>query len=230
MSKPPADSLPGWIARPRPAPVILDGRFCRLEPLTLVRHGDDLVAAFGATDPASWTYLFVGPFAEEAALRHWLADIAAAGDPLFSAIIDRASGRACGLCALMRPDPANGVIEIGSIHYADAIKRGPVATEAMYLMMAHVFGRLGYRRYEWKCDARNAPSRRAAERLGFTFEGIFRQHMVVKGENRDTAWFSLTDCEWRRLKRAYEAWLAPDNFDTAGRQRRKLSDLIAAAR
>lgn len=223
-------ALPGWTARPRPRPVALEGRHCRIEPLDMARHGDDLVAAFRATDESSWTYLFVGPFADDASVRAWLTDAANSTDYVYSAVVDRKSGRAGGVCAYMRPDPANGVVEIGSIHYSDALKRTPATTEAMYLLMRNVFDELGYRRYEWKCHSLNAPSRRAALRLGFRFEGIFRNHLVVKGHNRDTAWFSVLDSEWPALKSAYESWLAPENVDREGRQRRPLTDMIAAAR
>lgn len=222
--------LPGWTRRAAPQPVTIDGRYCRIEPLNIEDHGDDLVTAFRTTDESSWTYLFIGPFADDAGILNWLTESANSKDFIYSAIIDRKTGRAAGLCAYMRPDLANGVIEIGSIHYSDALKRTPATTEAMYLLMRHVFDDLGYRRYEWKCNSFNAPSRRAALRLGFRFEGIFRNHMVVKGHNRDTAWFSILDSEWPALKSAYEKWLAPENFDRAGKQRVSLTDMIAASR
>lgn len=223
-------ALPDWTRRASPQPVTIDGRTCRIEPLNIARHGDDLVAAFRTTDEASWTYLFIGPFADDAGVLNWLTESADSKDYVYSAIIDRASGRAAGVCAYMRPDPANGVIEIGSIHYSDTLKRTPATTEAMYLLMRHVFEDLGYRRYEWKCNSFNAPSRRTALRLGFRFEGVFRNHMVVKGHNRDTAWFSILDSEWPALKLAYEKWLAPENVDRDGKQRMSLSDMISAAR
>lgn len=216
-------ALPGWSRREPPQPVMIDGRFCRIEPLDVARHGDDLVSVFRMTDASSWTYLFIGPFETDADILQWLTDAANHTGYVYSAIIDRSSGRACGVCAYMRPDPDNGVVEIGSIHYADAMKRTPAATEAMYLLMRHVFEDLGYRRYEWKCNSFNTPSRRTALRLGFRFEGIFRNHMVVKGHNRDTAWFSVLDSEWPAVKGAFEGWLAPENFDSEGRQRKSLS-------
>jgi RimJ/RimL family protein N-acetyltransferase len=222
--------LPDWTRCPSPQPITIDGRYCRIEPLNVERHVDDLVAAFRTTDESSWVYLFIGPFEDDAGILSWLTESANSKDYIYSAIIDRASGRAAGLCAYMRPDPANGVLEIGSIHYSDALKRTPATTEAMYLLMRHVFEDLGYRRYEWKCNSFNAPSRRTALRLGFRFEGIFRNHMVVKGHNRDTAWFSILDNEWPVLKSAYEKWLAPENFDREGRQRMPLADMIAVAR
>lgn len=222
--------LPGWTRRAPPQPVTIDGRTCRIEPLDAARHGGDLVAAFRTTDESSWIYLFVGPFEDDAGILNWLTEAADSKDLFYSAIIDRKTGRAAGVCACMRPDPANGVIEIGSIHYADSLKRTPATTEAMYLLMRHVFEDLGYRRYEWKCNSFNTPSRRTALRLGFRFEGIFRNHMVVKGHSRDTAWFAVMDSEWPALKGAYERWLAPENFDHDGQQRVSLSDLIGAAR
>ncbi len=151
-------------------------------------------------------------------------------DPLFHTIVDLATGKAVGVATFMRIDRAHGVIEVGNINYSPLLQRTPAATEAMFLMMRRVFDELGYRRYEWKCDSLNAPSRAAALRLGFQFEGIFRQAVVYKGRNRDTAWFSMIDSEWPALKRAYEQWLAPENFDAEGRQPRKLAEFIAAAR
>ncbi len=219
--------LPNWTARPRPARQLIDGRYCRLEALDVAKHGDDLVAAFMASDPASWAYLFIGPFENDAAIRNWLTEAAVSKDYVYIAIVDRRTGRAAGLCAYMRIDPGNGSIEIGNIHYSDALKRTQATTEAMFLLMRHVFDDLGYRRYEWKCDALNEPSRRAALRLGFTFEGIFRQHMIVKGHSRDTAWFSIVDSEWPALKMAYEKWLSPANFGNDGQQQASLANFVA---
>jgi RimJ/RimL family protein N-acetyltransferase len=223
--------VPGWGARPRPPRSILDGRLCRLEPLDPVRHAAALhMGNCEARDARDWTYLPYGPFDTLDAFRSWADQVAAADDPLFHTILDRASGRPVGLASLMRIDPANGVIEVGHIKYTPALQRTAAATEAMYLLMRRVFDELGYRRYEWKCDALNAPSRAAAARLGFVFEGIFRQALVYKGRNRDTAWFSIVDREWPTLRTAFEQWLAADNFDDQGRQRRRLGDLIAEAR
>ena len=209
----------------------MEGRFCRLEPLDAARHAQDLFAA-NKLDASgqNWTYLFVGPFADFGTYRTWLEQVAKADDPLFHTIVDLETGKAVGVATFMRIDRPNGVIEVGNINYSPLLQRTPAATEAMFLMMARVFDELGYRRYEWKCDSLNAPSRSAALRLGFQFEGIFRQAVIYKGRNRDTAWFSMIDSEWPTLKRAYEQWLAPDNFDAEGRQQRKLNDLIAAAR
>lgn len=223
-------ALPGWSPRPQPPRKVLEGRFCRLEPLDATKHGDDLVAAFSKTDPDSWRYLFAGPFATDDDCRNWLTDVASRTTEVPYALIDLKSGRAAGMASYMRIEPGHGVIEVGSIHYSDALKRTPATTEAMFLMMRHVFDDLGYRRYEWKCDSFNAPSRRTAQRLGFLFEGIFRQHMVVKGHSRDTAWFAIVDSDWPMLKRAYEKWLSPENFHDDGRQLVSLSDLIGATR
>lgn len=216
--------LTNWKGAARPQRLNLEGHYARLEPLDGERHGDDLLAA--ALSPGvdeRFRYLFDEPPADLAAFMPWLTKAAGSSDPLFFSVIDRASGRAEGRQAFMRIDPAHGVIEIGSILWGPAIVRTRVATEAFYLFARTAFDTLGYRRLEWKCDALNAPSRRAALRFGFTFEGEFRQHMVVKGRNRDTAWFAITDTDWPRLKAGYEAWLRPENFDADGQQRSKLS-------
>jgi RimJ/RimL family protein N-acetyltransferase len=198
----------------------MSGRFCRVEPLDPERHAADLHGA-NREDAAGrmWTYLAYGPFATLDAYRAWLADSCEGDDPLFHAVIDRASGRALGVAAYLRVEPAVGVIEVGHIAWSPPLQRTPAATEAMWLMMRRVLEELGYRRYEWKCDALNAPSRRAAERLGFTFEGIFRQASIYKGRNRDTAWYSVIDKEWPAIDAAFRRWLDPGNFDPAGRQR-----------
>lgn len=208
----------------RPERKVLDGRFVRLEPLDAARHGSALWRAVDGADSV-WDYLFDGPYADEASLAAELAAKAASVDPLFWAIVDRATGEAVGYAALMRYDPRHRAIEVGNILFAPALQRRPGATEAMALLAGHAFDALGYRRYEWKCNALNAPSRAAAERLGFTFEGVFRQHMIVKGRNRDTAWYSMTDAEWPAVRRAFALWLSPENFDGEGRQRRTLAEL-----
>jgi RimJ/RimL family protein N-acetyltransferase len=158
-------------------------------------------------------------------MRAWLTSCAASADPLFLAVIDRASGRAAGVVSYLRIEPEHGVIEIGHIWFGHALQRTPAATETIHLLARHAFDDLGNRRLEWKCDAANARSRRAAERFGFTFEGVFRQHMIIKGRNRDTAWYALLDSEWPAARDAFEAWLAPENFDADGRQRRSLAEL-----
>jgi RimJ/RimL family protein N-acetyltransferase len=223
--------VPGWSVRPGPPRTPLQGRFCRLEPLDPARHCEDLFAANSLDAKGrNWTYLSVGPFTAIEDYRAWLEAVAAASDPLFHAVIDLKSSKAAGVASYMRIDPANGAIEVGHINYSPLLQRTPAATEAMFLMMRRVFDELGYRRYEWKCDALNAPSRAAALRLGFTYEGLFRQAVVYKGRSRDTTWFSIIDSEWPPLKHAYEVWLAPENFDAGGRQKRPLGELIKAVR
>lgn len=210
--------LPGWMPPPRPAREPLSGRWCRLEPLEARLHADSLFEANAADgDGRMWTYLGYGSFRSRVDYHAWVELNAVATDPLFFAIVDNATGRATGVAAYLRIDPVNGSIEIGHLAYSPALQRTTVATEAMYLMIRHVFD-LGYRRCEWKCNDLNEPSKTAARRLGFTFEGVFRQAMVVKGRNRDTAWFSIIDTEWPARRAAFERWLAPDNFDASGRQ------------
>lgn len=220
----------GWQPRERPGRVTLEGRFSRVEPVDVERHAADLFDAYSAAaDGRDWTYLFAEPFADFAAFRAYLAKIAASSDPFHYAVIDRASGKAVGTFALMRMEPAHGVIEVGSVAFSPLLKRTPVSTEAQFLLMRYVFDDLGYRRYEWKCDSLNAPSRKTALRLGFEFEGIFRQAIVYKGRSRDTAWFAIIDRDWPRVKAAFETWLAPANFDAEGRQRASLAALREAA-
>jgi RimJ/RimL family protein N-acetyltransferase len=216
--------LARWSARPAPARVIVEGRFCRLEPLDVSRHADDLYSAYRlAADGRDWTYMTVGPFGSRGDYHRYAAAAAQSGDPLHYAVIDLGSGLAVGTLSLMRQDPSNGVVEVGNVMFSPLLKRTPVSTEAQFLLMSYVFGQLGYRRYEWKCDSLNAPSRAAAERLGFTYEGTFRQAVVYKGRNRDTAWYSVTDDEWPRLNRAFREWLSPENFDAQDRQIRSLA-------
>jgi RimJ/RimL family protein N-acetyltransferase len=203
----------------------MEGSFCRLEPLDPVRHGDDLFGAYARdTDGANWTYLPYGPFPDREEFRRWVEAVSVGDDPLFHAVIDLTTGRAAGVAAYLRIEPAVGVIEVGHINFSPLLQRTIGATEAMWLMMRRVFEELGYRRYEWKCDALNRPSRAAAERLGFSFEGIFRQATISKGRNRDTAWYSVIDSEWPTLDAAFRRWLDPANFDY-GTQRRRLVDL-----
>jgi len=198
-----------------------------LEPLDAERHSEDLWQAVQGHDEL-WTWLPDGPYNSEADLRRAVELRQAASSALFLAIIPAETCEAAGWASYMRMEPAHGVIEVGSILYSPSLQRTVAATEAMYMMASHVFDHLGYRRYEWKCNALNLPSRRAAERLGFTFEGIFRQHMVVKGRSRDSAWYSMLDHEWPTRKRAFEAWLEPANFDDEGKQRRSLNEIAAA--
>jgi RimJ/RimL family protein N-acetyltransferase len=215
--------LSNWKGAPRPERVSVDGRYVTLAPLDAVRHGDDLFAsaqAPGADD--RFRYLFEEAPGDRPAFDAWIEKAAAGADPFFYAVIDKATGRAEGRQSLMRIDPVHGVIEIGNILWGPAIARSRMATEALFLFARHAFD-LGYRRFEWKCNNLNEPSKRAALRFGFSAEGVFRQHMVVKGKNRDTAWFAMTDQDWPRIKAGYEAWLRPENFDGAGQQRSKLT-------
>jgi RimJ/RimL family protein N-acetyltransferase len=215
--------VPGWHARPRPPRTSMAGRFCRVEPLDVERHAAGLHAANRlAPDHRLWAYLSAEGFDDLDAYRAWLTQVASGDDPLFHAIVDTASGDPVGVAAYLRIDPGHGVIEVGHLNFSPRLQRTPAATEAMYLMMARAFDELGYRRYEWKCDSLNEPSRRAALRLGFQFEGIFRQAVVYKGRNRDTAWYSIIDREWPALREAYQRWLSPENFDAAGLQRQRL--------
>ncbi len=215
-------NLPHWKPVPRPSPIRLQGRTVALEPLDADQHTRDLWNAVHGHDKL-WVWLFDGPYAAETALHEAVARKQASAEARFFAIVPVATGKAAGWASYMRMEPAHGVIEVGNILLAPALQRTTAATEAMYLMARHVFEDLGYRRYEWKCNALNEPSRRAALRLGFTFEGVFRQHMVVKGSNRDTAWYSMLDHEWPARKAALEAWLDPANFDASGEQRARLS-------
>ena len=210
---------------PRPARVVLEGRYARLEPLSLA-HAEGLMAA--SADAKSFDYLFDVPPRDAADLRAWIVQKAISADPLFHAVVDKATGIAGGRQTFMRIVPEHGVIEIGNILWGPAIARTRVATEALFLAARYVFDELGYRRFEWKCNNLNEPSKAAAKRFGFTFEGVFRQHMWSKGANRDTAWFATIDKDWPRIRAAYECWLAPSNFDTAGRQRSRLEVISAA--
>jgi RimJ/RimL family protein N-acetyltransferase len=211
------------VVLPRPCPPRspMRGQWCDVVPLDPDAHADALYAAYAAdAEGRIWTYLPIGPFADLAAYRAWVDETCLTDDPMFHTIL--VEGQPLGVASLMRIDPAHGVIEVGHINFAPALSRTRAATEAMFLMMSRAFDELGYRRYEWKCDTLNAPSRSAALRLGFTYEGTFRQATTYKGRNRDTAWFSITDGDWPRLKAGFQAWLDPANFDENGRQRSRL--------
>jgi RimJ/RimL family protein N-acetyltransferase len=215
--------LSNWNGVQRPQRVVLDGRYGRLEPLDTERHENELLES--AREPGSdnrFRYLFEDAPGDAVVFRSWIEKAAKSDDPLFFAVINKKTGRAEGRQALMRIDPVHGVIEVGNILWGPAIARTRVATEALYLFAEYVFDTLGYRRFEWKCNDLNEPSKLAAERFGFTFEGIFRQHMVAKGENRNTAWFAMTDGDWSLAKKSYQAWLAPENFGDDGQQKASL--------
>lgn len=206
------------------------GQYCRLERLNLAAHAQDLFDAnITDADGRIWTYMGYGPFDDFESYKAWINDQALGDDPLFHAIIDLKTDKAVGVASYLRIEPPIGSIEVGHINYSPLLQKTAAATEAMYLMMARVFDELGYRRYEWKCDNANAKSRGAAERLGFTFEGVFRQCTMYKGRNRDTAWFSILDNEWPALKAAYQEWLDPSNFNDNGSQKKALSDLTKGA-
>lgn len=219
--------VPGWSPRPRPGPEVLEGRHVRLERLT-VAHAAALHDASAGHD-ALWDYIPYGPFPDAAAYSGWVESVEGAPDPVFYALCPLPEARPLGVASFMRIAPEAGCIEVGGIMMSPRLQRTRAATEAMVLMMRWAF-EAGYRRYEWKCDSLNAPSRRAAQRYGFSYEGTFRQALVVKGRNRDTAWFSVIDGEWPRLRAAYETWLAPENFDADGRQRVSLAALTAPIR
>lgn len=227
LGQPVGASMPGWKGVEPPPRTVMSGRYCRVEPIDPARHAEDLYRANAlAAGPRNFTYLLSGPFDTFDAYRQWMESSCLGDDPLFHAIVDLATGKAAGVAAYMRIDPKNGVIEVGNLNYSPLLQRKPAATEAMYLMMKRAF-ELGYRRYEWKCDSHNAPSRAAAQRLGFSYEGVFRQALVYKGRSRDTAWYAMIDSEWPALDQAYLRWLAPANFDAQGNQRLRLSDLTA---
>jgi len=224
--------LPGWSARPLPPRTAMKGRFCRIEPLYPGSHAEDLFAANREdTEGRNWTYLpeDQGPHPSLDLYRRWTETAVSGDDPMWHAIIGAESGRAVGVAAYARIDQNSGVIEVGGINYSPRLQRRPAATDAMYLMMRRVFDELGYRCYEWKCDSLNAPSRAAALRLGFRYEGLFRQGVVYKGGSRDTAWFSVIDREWPELKSAFQHWLAPANCDATGEQRQSLSSFRRSA-
>jgi RimJ/RimL family protein N-acetyltransferase len=219
-------------------PECLEGRFCRLEPLEAARHSEALWLAWREPDPeidndaeghARWTYLGGRPFDDETGCRAWLARMGADCELLCYAVVDLADETAVGMATYLNIVPEEGRIEIGHLSFSPRMARTSMSSEALMLMMAHAFDK-GYRRLEWKCDALNVPSRRAAERLGFRFEGVFRQHRVVAGRNRDTAWFSVLDGEWPAIHECHRRWLAPENFDAAGRQYRSLASMTAALR
>ncbi|HMO57297.1 MAG TPA: GNAT family protein [Roseiflexaceae bacterium] len=224
LGQPIGAELPAWQPPPLPPRQALGGRFCRVEPLDAARHAADLFAANAHDQNGKmWTYLPYGPFPTMAEYQAWLAERAASADQHMYAIV--VDGRACGVAAYLRMTPAAGSIEVGHLAFSPLLQRTPAATEAMYLMMHQIFG-LGYRRYEWKCDTLNLPSRAAARRLGFSYEGVFRQAVVYKGRNRDTAWYAILDHEWPALERSYRRWLDPANFDDAGNQQVRLAELI----
>jgi len=227
LGQPIGTPLADWQGCAHPRGAVMEGRLCRLEPIDAARHAQDLFAAFSADHGGrNWTYLPYGPFASEDELHNWIEATCLDDDPCFFSVIDLASGAAVGVASYLRIEPAIGVIEVGHIHFSPLMQGRPISTEAMFLMMRQVFDVLGYRRYEWKCDSLNQPSCAAATRLGFLFEGIFRQATMYKRRNRDTAWYSMLDREWPAACAGFEAWLDPANFDANGKQRQSLSTLM----
>lgn len=222
FGQPVGEALIDWQPRQPPSRVTLKGRYCYLEPLR-VDHADALFRAYHlAEDTRSWTWLLREPDATAADFSQWVASVSDLPDPMHFTVFDNQTHSPVGTLALMRIDPKNGVVEVGHVHFSPLLSRTPMSTEAQYLLMQYVFDTLGYRRYEWKCNSLNEPSRRAALRLGFQYEGRFRQALVIKGHNRDTDWFSIIDAEWPALAKAFENWLATDNFTADGTQRRSL--------
>lgn len=232
LGQPVGFTVAAWKPPAVPSRDVMEGRFCRLEPLEPGRHAESLHAANTLDrEGRMWTYLSYGPFGSLKSYREWLDSFCCGQDPMFFAIIDRRTDKPVkpvGIASYSRVDPPSGSIEVGHLAYSPLLQRVPAATEAMFLMMQNAFN-LGYRRYEWKCNSLNAPSRAAAQRLGFTYEGVFRQQSVHKGRNRDTAWYAAIDSEWPRLRSAFTHWLHPDNFDAGGKQKTRLSDLTLHA-
>ena len=225
LNQPIGHPVDNWVGADLPSDATVTGQYCHIEMLNVKRDCEQLYEAFSLdTDARNWTYLPYGPFSTVAQFQSWLEQSSKSHDPLFYTIIDNATNQAVGLASYLRIEPEPGVIEVGHIHFSPKIQRSRISTEAMYLMMKRVFDELGYRRYEWKCDALNQPSRNAALRFGFQFEGIFRQATMYKNRNRDTAWFAIIDKDWPKQQAAFEQWLKPDNFDNDGLQIRKLSD------
>ncbi len=220
-----AENMQHWVARPRPSIEPMEGRFVRIEKLNS-SHSDELFDASAQPDgDIRFRWLPNVPPTDRSVFKEWVETVAASEDPIFYAVIDKATGKVAGRQTFMRIDAPNGVAEIGHIYWGPLISKKPAATEALFLFARHLFDDLGYRRFEWKCDNLNEPSKRAAKRFGFHAEGVFRQHLIVKGLNRDTSWFAMIDKDWTALRPAYEAWLSADNFDSNGQQKRRLEEL-----
>ncbi len=219
-------SLNDWKVCPLPPRTMVSGNWCKVEALNPEKHAEELFEAFiKNNNDSNWTYLQYGPFDSIEKFQQWMKTTCTGDDPVFYVIIDAKTGKAIGLSSYLRIQPSVGVIEVGHIHFSPQLRKTTLATEAMFLMMRRAFDELGYRRYEWKCDTLNAASRKAADRLGFTFEGIFRQALVYKGRNRDTAWYSVIDRNWPLLKKSFEAWLSPENINSQGIQQKSLAEI-----
>lgn len=220
------EDLSKWTPREQPRRDVMDGRFVRLEPLNAAKHGDGLFEASSVPDALDrFRWLGEYPPKTRAEFQPWLDKAEASADPIYFTVVDKKSGRIAGRQTYLRTDATNGVTEIGHIYWGPLVSQTPATTEALYLFARHVFDDLGYRRFEWKCNNRNEPSKRAAIRFGFQFEGVFRKHMIIKGESRDTAWYAMTDDDWAVAKPAFEAWLSPSNFDAGGKQLKTLAEL-----
>lgn len=230
LGQPVGVAVPDWQGATRPSREVMAGARCRIESLSAETHAEDLHAAYAKDETGrNWTYLGYGPFETAASYAEWCRSNEDQPDPVFFAIVDSTTDRAVGVASYLRVFPELGSIEVGNLSFSPLLQKTPLSTEAMYLMMRRAFVDWGYRRYEWKCHSLNAPSRAAAKRLGFRFEGIFRNSLVVKGRNRDTAWFSITDEEWPAIQAAFESWLAPANFDADGQQRARLAEFMPEA-
>jgi len=224
LGQPVGLDIDNWQSCRPPSRDAMTGRFCRLDPLVVDKHATCLFEAFSVdSSHRNWTYLPYGPFEDLASFIEWLNAYATCSDPLFYVVVNQDNDEIVGMASYLRITPEIGTIEVGHIHFSPKMQRTPMATETMYLMMTRVFDELGYRRYEWKCDALNAPSKKAAERFGFGFEGLWRQATMYKERNRDTTWYAIIDKDWPQIKAAYRAWLDPGNFDESGDQKSKLN-------
>lgn len=231
FDQPIGDDVVEWKGAMSPTKENMVGQYCSLVALEAGSHSEDLFQAFQLEGSEGlWTYMPVGPFADETQMTEWAEHAEVSSDPLFFAVVDNTTNRAVGFASYLRMDPATGVIEVGFIAFSPRLQKTRMATEAMYLMMARAFDDWGYRRYEWKCDALNAPSQGAAKRFGFSYDGLFKQATIYKGRNRDTAWYSILDGDWPKLKRAFAAWLDESNFDANGNQKQRLSALTNQSR
>jgi RimJ/RimL family protein N-acetyltransferase len=216
--------IANWQACHLPSKSVMEGHYCKLEPVDINNHAEGLFESFAEdSNNRNWTYLPYGPFEDLASFTDWLEQACVGDDPLFYVVINQSNNEIVGMASYLRINPRVGVIEVGHIHFSPKMQQTPMATETMYLMMARVFDELGYRRYEWKCDALNAPSKKSATRFGFSYEGLFRQATMYKGRNRDTAWYAIIDKDWPKIKNAYQTWLNPNNFDKNGKQKTRLS-------
>jgi RimJ/RimL family protein N-acetyltransferase len=231
LGQPIGESVSDWPLAQFPPYTAFEGSLCRIEPIAVQKHAIDLFEAYAIdVDDRMWTYMTYGPFSSIESVERWLEQASQKTDPQFYVLVEKKTNKAVGLASYMRIKPEHGAIEVGGISFSPHLQRTALATEIMYLMMKRAFEDLGYRRYEWKCDALNLASCKAAERFGFSYDGTFKKHIIYQGRNRDTAWYSILDDEWPQLKKAYLQWLAPENLDEKGQQLEKLADLINQTR